>query len=182
MRPPRPNASQKALPRARVPRPRPQRAIHHTPWSRRALPTPTWRCCNTHIMLATALPQPIPIHSGFPCQHRRACTRPACFHLPGPHLQVPCSRRAHRARRCPRRRRRREWLPITPTPLHPRTHSHRRARALPCKRRHHLSRHITNTTRLLTDILHIGRHTIPGLVTRPRRRLVLLHHLSAPAR
>src|SRR5712671_5205602 len=68
-----------------------------------------------------------------------------------------------------------------PTPLHRRTQSHRRAKALPCKRNHRPSRHITSTTHL-TGILRIGRHTPRGPATRPRRRLVRLRRLSVPAR
>ena len=179
----RENASQKTLPPARVPRPRRRRAVvPRTRSFRRALiRTPTWRCCNTHIM-PTALHRLTRTRLASPCPHRQISTRPVpCFHLPDLHLLGLRSQLAPQVHRHLPKRRRKGCFPITPTRPHPRTRSRRRVRAHRCKRRHSPNRRITSITHRL-GIRRIGRRTTPGLATHRRRRRGHRRRLSALAR
>jgi hypothetical protein len=179
----RENASQKTLRPARVPRPRRRRAVvPRTRSFRRALiRTPTWRCCNTHIM-PTALHRLTRTRLASPCPHRQISTRPVpCFHLPDLHLLGLRSQLAPQVHRHLPKRRRKGCFPITPTRPHPRTRSRRRVRAHRCKRRHSPNRRITSITHRL-GIRRIGRRTTPGLATHRRRRRGRRRRLSALAR
>ena len=185
-RPPRLNASLRAPPRARAPRPHRQTAaLPLIPSVRPASPTPTWPCCNMLIMrrrmdsrrhILTLL--------AFPYRPRRACTPAPCFQV-GLRRPVRINRRrVLRARHYPLRvRRRNQWFPTMGIPLPRRTLCHPLVKAPQCRPRP--SRHITSSTHLprLQVIPRIGRRITPGRrrpAIRPRRRPVLRLLPSAP--
>lgn len=177
--PPKASASQRAPPQARALRPHPQTAaVPLTPSFRLVLPTPTWPCCSTRIMRPhTDSRQLILILLAPSYQLRRACTPAPCSQPGLPRLRLlPINQRVLLAHHYLLRDPRKEWFPITGTPLL-RRQGHQLPKALQCSRARP-NRRITSSILLprLLVIPRIGRRIPPGR----RRRQRAIRHRRRP--